>query len=82
MSDSTLSPKVTCLYRYSATVNGRRRVVVFRAPVGLTSDDVIALVDNTEEVYNRFYVNASQEDYDADREDDFVEVFGWSEVDA
>ena len=71
------------LYRYSATVNKRFRQVIFKAPDGLTSGQLITeYVDNHEDNYNRFYLDATPEDYEAERVEDRVEIWGWSEVDS
>ena len=73
--------KVAVTYRYTATVNGRRRTHIVTGPRGLSADQVIAeLIDNDEKNYSRFYRGATEEDYDADREDELVEVYDWSEL--
>lgn len=70
-------------YRYSADVNGKRRSVEFYGRDGLTSGEIIATyVDNNNGNYNHFYRDATQEDLDAERENDLVETYGWSEVDS
>lgn len=73
--------EVRVTYRYTATVNGRRRSVVVDGPRGLDAGQVISeLIDNTEINYRRFYRGATQADYEAEREDELVEVYDWSEV--
>lgn len=68
------------IYRYSATINGTRRSIMFSAPIGTTFDDACLMVDNIEALYVKFYGDATAEDYDADHEDATVEVFAWGEV--
>ena len=76
---STGEARVT--YRYTATVNGRRRTLIVTGPRGLSADQVInELIDNDEKNYSRFYRGATEEDCDADREDELVEVYDWSEL--
>lgn len=70
------------IYRYSATVNGTRRTIMFSGPVELTFDDACLMVDNTEALYVKFYADATAADYDADHEEATVEVFAWSEVES
>jgi len=73
--------EVRVTYRYTATVNGRRRWVIVTGPRGLDASQVIAeLIDNDPTNYSRFYRGATAKDYDADREDELVEVFDWSEL--
>lgn len=70
------------MYRYSATVNGKRRQVVVFAPKDTSAAEIEAtFVDNNEKNYNLFYRGATQEDFAAEREDVTVEIYGWSEVD-
>ena len=72
---------VTVTYRYTATVNGKRRMVIVTGARGLDASEVIALlVDNHETNYKRFYRGATEKDYEAEREDELVEVMDWSEV--
>lgn len=79
---STLpSGEVRVTYRYTATVNGRRRSLIITGPRGLSAGEVIAeLIDNDPKNYARFYRGATDKDYDADREDELVEVYDWSEI--
>lgn len=68
-------------YRYSATVNGKRRSVIVTGLRGLEAADVITeLIDNDEKNYERFYRGATPQDYDAEREDELVEAYDWHEV--
>lgn len=73
--------EVRVTYRYTATVNGRRRMVLVTGPRGLDAGQVIAeLIDNDEKNYARFYRGATEKDYDAVRENELVEVYDWSEL--
>lgn len=65
------------IYRYTAMVNGTNRSVTFAAnPEDWGHDldgeinlaDAELIVDNEYDTYQDFYVGASDEDYDADRE--------------
>lgn len=70
------------MYRYSATVNGKRRDVVVYAPKGTGSGAIESeFIDNIEANYKRFYRGATPEDFEAEREDVKVEIYGWHEVD-
>lgn len=64
------------MYRYSATVNGRRRSVILWAdleelgrPEGeqLTLEDTDLIVMNDHTLYSRFYTGATGADFDAER---------------
>jgi len=73
--------EVRVTYRYTATVNGRRRSVIVTGRRGLDAGQVIAeLIENDAKNYARFYRGATDKDYDADREDELVEVYDWSEL--
>lgn len=68
-------------YRYEATVNGKRRYVIFVAPRGLTLDVIEhEWIDNHDDTYKRFYRGAKPEDFEAEREDSVAYVMDWSEV--
>ena len=73
--------EVRVTYRYTATVNGRRRMVVVTGKRGLSGDEVITeLIDNDEKNYARFYRGATDKDYDAERTDERVEAYDWHEL--
>jgi hypothetical protein len=82
-------------YRYSADVNGQRRTVEFWAnpedwghesypedPAELNLASAELLIDNEFATYKAFYVDATYDDYNADREHARLEVNGWTIVEA
>lgn len=82
-------------YRYSATVNGKRRTVEFWAtpedwghesypddPAELNLATAELIVDNEYPTYIKFYADATDADYDAERQNAVLEVHGWKIVEA
>ena len=82
-------------YRYSATVNDTRRSVIFSAdpeewghesypddPAEFNLSTAELYVDNEFDTYSAFYKGATDADYDAERENAVLEVYGWTIVEA
>lgn len=68
-------------YRFSATVNGKRRSATFSAPDGLESHwEIEAYMDNDRAAYFEFYEGATEADFDAEREDAKAERWGWAVI--
>lgn len=75
------------LYRYTATVNGRERSVIFHADASewghepdesgdymLNIATARLIIDNDRKAYEEFYVGAESDDYDAEHVDPQLSV--------